>query len=121
MLGIENPKNRHSLRKTKAYVRLTLDGRSRQTGLVVSNLSGNYKFARQDSDPSLEDPSLTWNQLLSFEIEPQSIKDLPSMNIDVELMDKAMIGSDTKFGTCSLSLKDFTLGEEPKQMVRIPH
>lgn len=41
------------------------------------------------------------------------------MNIDVELMDKAMIGSDTKFGTCSFSLKDYALGEEAKQLVRI--
>lgn len=64
-----------------------------------------------------EDPTLAWNQLLSFEIEPQAIKELPNMTVNVELMDKAMIGSDSTLGTASFTLKDFVLGEEAKNIV----
>lgn len=84
---------------------MSLDGRTRQTGLISADLSS--------------DPSLAWNQLLSFEIEPQAIKDMPNMTVNVELMDKAMIGSDSKIGTCSFSLKDFALGEDVKEIVSL--
>jgi hypothetical protein len=67
-----------------------------------------------------EDSTLAWNQLLTFEIEPAQIKDLPTMNVTVDLMDKAMIGSDTRLGCCSFSLSDFTLGEDVKDIVSTP-
>eukprot|EP01126_Amoeba_proteus_P053104 TRINITY_DN6458_c0_g2_i1.p1 TRINITY_DN6458_c0_g2~~TRINITY_DN6458_c0_g2_i1.p1 ORF type:complete len:131 (-),score=23.48 TRINITY_DN6458_c0_g2_i1:74-466(-) len=103
VVSVVNPKNRRTFGKTKAYVKLLLDGRTRQTGAVTVDLK--------------EENCISWNQLLSFEIEPQSIKDLPTMNVGIEVLDKAMIGSDTKLGFSSFNMKGYQIGEEVQDTV----
>jgi len=97
-MSVENPKNVHSFRKTKSYVQITLDGRSRQTGMVKLNLS--------------EEDTVHWNQILSFNIDAASVKDIPSMVVVVDVLDKAMFGSDNNLGTVNFSLGPYKLGDE---------
>jgi len=94
--NVEGMKNIHSFRKTETYLNCKLDGRVRKSQVVKTDLSS--------------DPDVSFHAVLTFELDPTQIKDIPTMSAELTVMDKATFGSDNKLGHVLIPLAPYELG-----------